>query len=284
MESHVPRHRCRSGNLAVVQALFPARQDFEIVDENLRTAMRFFGHATGSGETVPLPGVDIIYSGLDYGVFNIAMISSPLMRGELESRVNEAAQYYAPRSSHWSFWLCEGWIEPSQRGRAVHLFLNRGMRTISQPPGMLSHGLRRTDWPVPEFECRPVIDGPSRTAFAAITGACFDIPAAIASSVYEPEQAWQGAYRGYIAVVRGIPVATVAIVAAGGALGIYSLGTLPLYRRRGYGEALMRAAIERERERTGIEKLVLQSTNAGYRLYRRLGFRDVTRYSVYLTR
>jgi ribosomal protein S18 acetylase RimI-like enzyme len=52
----------------------------------------------------------------------------------------------------------------------------------------------------------------------------------------------------------------------------------------GYGEALLRAAIALEQERTGIRRLVLQSTEAGYSLYRRLGFREVARFSVYLTK
>ena len=30
--------------------------DFLIIDENLRSAMRFFGYATGTGEIAPLPG------------------------------------------------------------------------------------------------------------------------------------------------------------------------------------------------------------------------------------
>ena len=54
--------------------------DFLIVDENLRTAMRFFGQATGSGEIFPLPGAVAIFSGLDYGVFNISMLDGRVTR------------------------------------------------------------------------------------------------------------------------------------------------------------------------------------------------------------
>ena len=45
-----------------------------------------------------------------------------------------------------------------------------------------------------------------------------------------------------------------------------------------------RAAVTEMTRRTGIERLVLQSTEAGYDLYRRMGFRDATRFSVYLTK
>jgi ribosomal protein S18 acetylase RimI-like enzyme len=46
----------------------------------------------------------------------------------------------------------------------------------------------------------------------------------------------------------------------------------------------MRAALAEMQRRTGLERIVLQSTEAGYALYRRMGFRDATRFSVYLTK
>ena len=79
-------------------------------------------------------------------------------------------------------------------------------------------------------------------------------------------------------------MAIIAIVATPDALGVYSLSTLPECRRMGYGEALLRAAVASEQARTGIRRVVLQSTDAGYSLYRRLGFREVAKFSVYLTK
>jgi ribosomal protein S18 acetylase RimI-like enzyme len=102
--------------------------------------------------------------------------------------------------------------------------------------------------------------------------------------VYEPERAWFGDYRGFVGFVGGRPVAIIAIVATPDALGVYSLSTLPECRRSGFGEALLRAAVASEQARTGITRIVLQSTDAGYSLYRRLGFNEVAKFSVYLTR
>jgi ribosomal protein S18 acetylase RimI-like enzyme len=82
-------------------------------------------------------------------------------------------------------------------------------------------------------------------------------------------------------MVNGAAVSIVALVRAGGVVGIYSLGTIPAQRHKGYGEALLRAAVAKE---DAGAPLVLESTEAGYRLYRRIGFRDVTNFTVYLTR
>jgi len=163
-------------------------------------------------------------------------------------------------------------------------FETRGMRMISNPPGMFADALLPPAHRLPEIECCPAGDARTREAFAHITAVNFDIPLTVARAVYDPERAWAGAYRGFVGFVKGRPVSIVATVAAANVLGVYSLSTLPEFRRRGYGEALLREALNRECARTGLRQLALQSTDAGYSLYRRIGFRDVTRFSVWLTK
>ncbi|MEQ1948344.1 MAG: GNAT family N-acetyltransferase [Bryobacteraceae bacterium] len=259
--------------------------DYEIIDENLRTAMRFFGRATGAGEVVTLQGVEAIYSGLNYGVFNIAMLTDhpPRERG-LEVRVAEAARYFKTRTPRWSFWLCEDWLDTVTRRRAREILADFGLRAISHPPGMIAHALQPPVRSLPPIEIHRVATAADRHAFAEITSISFEIPYSIATSVYTPDHAWLGEYQGLIATAEGRAVAITATVVAAGVIGIYSLATHPSYRRKGYAEALLRAAVEQTKKETGFEKVVLQSTESGYMLYRRMGFRDVTRFSVYLTK
>ena len=261
-------------------------RDFQIVDANLRSAMHFFGEATGSGEVRPLDGALAIYSGLDYGVFNIALLdgSPPDGIDEFTVRLAQCARYFAPRTMRWSFWLCEDSLDFSTRRKARSLLMDRDLRPISQAPGMLAEELAPPIRPLPKIDCVPVADRTTRQAFGALTAVSFDIPMGIAKAVYEPERAWLGDYRGFVGLAGGRPVAIVAIVATPDTLGVYSLSTLPECRRMGYGEALLRAAVAAEQKRTGIGRVVLQSTDAGYSLYRRLGFHEVAKFSVYLTR
>jgi GNAT superfamily N-acetyltransferase len=260
--------------------------DFQIVDANLRAAMRFFGDATGSGESQSLDGAFAIYSGLDYGVFNIALLEGDPPNGidGFTERLARCARYFAPRTMRWSFWLCEDSLDFSTRRRARSLLQERDLRPISQAPGMLAEALKPPVRPLPKIECVPVADRSTRQAFCALTSVSFDIPMGIAKAVYEPERAWLGDYRGFVGLAGGKPVAIIAIVTTRDALGIYSLSTLPECRRLGYGEALLRAAVALEQERTGSKRIALQSTDAGYSLYRRLGFNEVAKFSVYLTR
>ena len=263
------------------------RPDFLVVEENLRAAMRFFGEATGAGEVRELDGALAMFSGLDYGVFNIALLDpSAAGRPPLEARLADCARYFGSRAVRWSFWFCEDLVEPDVRRRARQMFQECGMHAISRPPGMVAEQLAPPRRQLPEIECRAVSDLATRAAFAEITAVSFDIPLNIAHAVYQPERAWHGHYQGFVGIVQGRPVCSAATVAMPESLGIYSVGTLPEFRRKGYGEALVRAAVAQSQARLArpSPRLVLESTEAGQGLYRRMGFRDVARFSVYLTR
>lgn len=255
---------------------------FALVDRNLRGAMRFFGQATGTGSIHAFDRAEAVYSGLDYGVFNIAFLTASVSVGrDLSEILTQCSQHYRGHKVRWSFWLCEDLLDPPPRRRSRDIFAEFGLRPISQAPGMMAPSLAPVSRALPQIDVRPVSAPAIRSAFAELTSICFDIPFNIARAVYEPESAWKGSYQGFVAFVRDRPVSIVALVRDQETLGIYSLGTVPECRRRGYGEALLRTAIAQYQKQ---ETLVLESTEAGYPLYRRLGFRDVAKFTVYLTK
>ena len=260
-------------------------REYLIVDENLRLAMRFFGQATGKGEVAALAGGIAVWSGLDYGVFNIAMLDGAI-EGEhaLAERIADAARFFKPRTGRWSFWLCEDHLDVHDLRRSRATLADFGLRPISHPPGMVAWSLTPERRPLPPLEVQPVETPSQQRSFAEITALAFEIPYPTADAVYAQPQAWTGDYRGVMGVVDGRVVAIAAIVETKDAIGIYSLATHPGFRRRGYGEALLRQAIAEVENRSGPRRIVLQASEAGHALYRRLGFRDVTRFTVYLTK
>ena len=261
-------------------------EDFLTVDANLRTAMRFFGYATGTGEIAALPGAVAMFSGLDYGVFNIAMLEGRVGQTgmTLEQRLVEIGHFFKQRTPRWSLWLCEDLLDPSVRRRARQTMGDFGLRAISHPPGMLTPALVKPAGKLPPIDLQPVSTPQLQRAFTDITSLSFEIPFAVAHAVYAQNTAWQGAYLGFVGVSDGRPVSIVAMVPSEDVLGVYSLATHPNFRRQGFGEATLRAAVAEMQRRTGVMRVTLQSTEAGYAMYRRMGFRDVTRFTVYLTK
>jgi GNAT superfamily N-acetyltransferase len=84
----------------------------------------------------------------------------------------------------------------------------------------------------------------------------------------------------YLALVDGQPVATSQLLLAAGVAGIYQVTCLPEARGRGIGTAATLAALLEARRR-GCSIAVLQASDLGYPVYRRLGFRDYGRLNEY---
>ena len=133
------------------------------------------------------------------------------------------------------------------------------------------------------MEVRPVVTPHDRLAFSGILSATFDLPYGVCVDMYSQERSWVDGYRGWVGWVNGEPVASIACVVAAGVIGVYSVGTMPRWRRSGYAEALMRTVLADLTAETGIEQSILQSTTEGLRIYQRMGYRRVTQFSIFLT-
>jgi GNAT superfamily N-acetyltransferase len=144
--------------------------------------------------------------------------------------------------------------------------------------------LREPAHPLPSPEIRPVADAATRADFNHLMSVAFGVPFSISRQIYDSESTWRAGMKGHVAYLDGAPVATTATVAAAGVIGVYAVATLPEHRRRGFGEVVMRHALECARGETGLTRSVLQSSDAGYSLYQKMGYRTVATYSVFATR
>lgn len=252
---------------------------------NLVHAMKFFGSARPNGEIRELPGVCLISCGLNYAAFNAAVSSMPLAvdANEMRTRVQQPADYFGSRGLRWTYWLCDDYVNPSLRRELRSLFTGVGMVTLTEPPGMFADRLLPPRRRLPDMLVKRVGDEATRRAFAHITSVAFEIPGTICLEIYGSGMAWKGAFHGFVGYIDGLPVATAATVVAQGVAGVYSVATLPHCRKRGYAEALIRHALSSAREETGIEETVLQATQSGLGMYLRMGYRKVTRFSVYIS-
>jgi GNAT superfamily N-acetyltransferase len=261
--------------------------DAVLLSENLREAMRFFGLARPEGEVREIEGLTLISSGLDYGVFNAAVLRSAVAIDTLSAftkGLQRASEFFGERRLPWSLWLCEDRVERRARTRFQDAILGMNLRHLTSAPGMLAERLATPSRRSPELSARPVADQETRLAFAQITSLAFEIPLHLCRAVYGHEGAWQGPLAGWVGYAGDTAVCTAGLIVRDGAIGVYSVGTLPAYQKRGYAEALLRAAIGCTTARTGIERTLLQSTRAGMGLYQALGYRHITNFHVYLSK
>lgn len=88
-------------------------------------------------------------------------------------------------------------------------------------------------------------------------------------------------FRTYLALLDDEPVATSQLFTSAGVAGIYNVTCLPHARGQGIGAAITLAPLLAAQE-MGYHVGILQASSMGYNVYRRLGFQDFGKLSVYL--
>jgi ribosomal protein S18 acetylase RimI-like enzyme len=255
--------------------------DFEFVANNLRESFRVIASARTGGELLELTGVSIASAGVTFQMFNSAFLSGPVAsEAEMKQRIVRPNSHFNQRGLEWAYWVCLDWLDETSRKRSRRLFEARDLRLSTELPGMLAEHLLPPANPLPRMEIRRVHDAAESAAFCQIGSTCFHVPIPWFQEVFDNDRVWDR-FASYVGYYEGEPVSTAAIVLGGGAIGVYNVATLPGSQRRGFGEAVMRHALAEARKEHATERLVLQSTPAGMRLYERMGFRTVTKVAVY---
>lgn len=247
---------------------------------NLSVSLSFYG------QTRAQDGLLLITAPVRYSVFNITVLTDAISAddGDFERKLKCAAHHYSRLGHPWSFWVCEDLLPKRVHRRMHETFDELGLYCIAEPPGMELADFPAPRRPHPALKYRLVSDRATRADFSSLTVDCFQIPPAIAATVYEDPTRWDGPLRMWIGYLDGVAVTSAATVDSDGVLGIYSVGTRPAYRCRGYAEAIMRHAVGEARAQGADGPLLLQSSPSGMSLYRNLGFKRTTRYSVFATR
>jgi ribosomal protein S18 acetylase RimI-like enzyme len=250
---------------------------------NLASSLAFYG------PVVERAGVCLITSRVAFSVFNIALLDSPVVDrftpagSEIDRRIGLANEHYRRQNRQWSFWACENLLGPQTARRLTRIFEAHGLQCIADSPGMEADDFSAPRRRLPQLEFRRVAGPDTRADFASIVTQCFHIPASIANIIYEDDAYWYAPLEIWLGYHEGRAVTSAAVIASAGAVGIYSVATLPSCRGQGFAEAVMRHAVADQRSRGAAGPLVLQSSPSGLDLYRRLGFRNVTRYFVFAT-
>ena len=255
--------------------------EFQLVADNLRESFRAIASSRTGGELRELHGVSIASAGVTFQMFNTAFLSGPVAtEAELKQRILQPIAHFDSRGQEWAYWVCEDWIDPLARKRSRRLFENHGLRLSTELPGMIADRILPPVKPLPHIEVRRVRGAATWDAFCEIGSVCFHVPMTWFREVFDNDAVWDR-FVSFVGYVDDEPVSTTSIVSGAGVIGVYNVATLPGSQRRGFGEAVMRQALAEVRKERGMERVILQSTPAGLKLYERMGFRKVARVAVY---
>jgi ribosomal protein S18 acetylase RimI-like enzyme len=251
----------------------PAVRDAELIelgDSSFAESLREKARWCPSGEAWDGAGVACVASAtrLPVGPFN-AMIGT----GESPD-LDAARQWFAARRRGFTVYLRTRDEALLARCRAegglVHMGDMPGM-VIERPPAEPSG----VELVVDDF-----------ASFVEVSCAAWESvgmrPDAFRKHFAEPQRLRAPHVQVVLARVDGRPAATAMALLSHGIGGIYWVGTRPEARQRGLGEAVTAAATRWAFEQ-GARAVVLQASVQGEPVYRKMGFREITRYPWFVT-
>jgi GNAT superfamily N-acetyltransferase len=135
----------------------------------------------------------------------------------------------------------------------------------------------------PGLRIVPVVDGNALRQWIHVASIGFRISEKFEKVWYDffVDTVFDGQFQTYLALLNGKPVGTSQLFLSEGVAGIYNVTCIPEVRGQGIGSAITLAPLLKARE-LGYRIGILQASQRGYGVYRRLGFQDFGKLSVYL--
>jgi ribosomal protein S18 acetylase RimI-like enzyme len=196
-----------------------------------------------------------------------------------EEVLARAARFFSDRCPAFCVWIADHADADLEQAA-----LAAGYASISEtgvPRMALDHPLPAVAESADDISMTEVVDDAGRRDFLAVTIAAYAdsfLPSDAAEAQLASLDAVRAAnVRAVVAYDGSEPLAAAMTVASERTAGIQLVGTVPAARRRGLGERCTRWAAAAGFE-LGAEAVVLEASEDGDPLYRRMGFIEVSRY------
>jgi GNAT superfamily N-acetyltransferase len=238
-------------------------------DDNLASTWATLGRAMGA-DVVDDGPLTLVATGLPLAVFNGAYIRSAT--NAPEHAITEAVRFFADRNLPWLLWARPP-VATSllDAGRAI------GLRNAGGPPAMGMSVIREHPATPAELSIEIARTTDALQDHASMLGEGFGMPDEFVERLIRPALLDVPNAAAFVGYVDGQPASCSLLATSGTTAGVYNVATPERYRRRGYGEAMTWAAIA-EGARRGCTQAILQASDAGYPVYREMGFVDLGRY------
>jgi GNAT superfamily N-acetyltransferase len=225
------------------------------------------------------PGLAISWPDTHFPFYNALFLTERLTDAEvLLDRVQEATAYMRARGNGGWCVVCLDNLHGAAN-ESLPTILDQAKCVQAIPmTGMAGNILPMEAPGHPALRFERILDGSTIQEFAQINCVSYDVPRETSRSLIKEHTLWHEHAYGFVAYEGDKPVSTATAIINESCLFLFLVATMPEARGKGYGEAVVRHALQTAHEATGIRRTVLHATEAGYPLYLRLGYRPTGRF------
>jgi GNAT superfamily N-acetyltransferase len=225
------------------------------------------------------PGLAISWPNTRFPFYNTLFLTEQLTDARvLQNRVLEAAAYMRARPNGGMFVVCmDNLGGPAKENMGA--ILDRAKFAQAIPMTGMAGDILPMEAPG-HSALRFVRIGDDSTiqAFAELNCVSYGVPIEAGLCLVKEHTLWRQHAYGFVAYEGDKPVSTATAIINEGCLFLFLVATAPDRRRKGYGEAVVRHALQRAHEATGIRRSVLHATDLGYPVYLRLGYHPTVKF------
>ncbi|HLM71885.1 MAG TPA: hypothetical protein VK459_04325 [Polyangiaceae bacterium] len=239
-------------------------------------AWRQFGRMT-RGSIEESDGATRIATGMPGPDFNPMFVTEPPR--DPDGIIAAARSFFARQGVRWNMVI----IDYGRPDRAPLEWAAEaaGMERVSVNPGMVLAPIPAEGKPTPEGLSIGIVDTPEELEVYMKTMADgFEMPPEVLAPLNDPSSLNAFDVTRYLGRSEGLPVVTGLRATANRVAVLFNIVTLPVWRRRGFGEAITMVAA-RDGMAEGCVASFLQSTIMGFSLYLHAGYRHITDFHVW---
>ena len=236
----------------------------------------------GSGEVCDIPGLAIRWSDTKFAFFNCITLTDvgadPRL---LEERLVQAVDYMRTRSESGLIWLFEDLLDESARKALPEVAKRAGLTRALTGYGMAGDFLPIAEPSHSNLRFVRVRTEEELMAYADLNSRAYGMPLETARDGLRGSTLWKSGMYTFLGLENDVPVSAAATVETNGCLFLALVATAPEAQRKGYGEATVRKALYEGAKATGLTRTVLHATEAGFPVYKRIGYKSVATIGFY---
>lgn len=242
------------------------------------TTWRLLGKGFPHADQTDRSGLAMSWADTSFPFYNIVFLNEPISDAKvLRTRAQEASDYLQAKSHGGLFVVFPDYLSGTAKENFTEILAEAKLVAAIPATGMAGNIFPLKAERHPKLCFVRIEDDATIQTFAELNCAAYNLPMETAVSVTKDHSLWKDHAYGFLAYEGDKPVATATAIINEGCLFLFLVATLPEAQRKGYGEAVVRYALQVAHEATGLQRTVLHATDAGYPIYARLGYHPTTK-------